>query len=351
MSVRAVVRLLARRRGWQLLLLVAGIGLGFGRYSHLAWGDATLGPDVVRVFWPAARGVAAGGSLYGPGLADNKPPGWLLVNLGSYLTGEYVLVVLLVVGAANGVAAVLLYRWLADAGDARVAVVASLLFLLAVPAVGGHHVGSRPLALAFLLAGLVTASPPARGVAVALATLCNAYAALFVPVYLWVVRRDGDEGWPAVASYLASGAAVAGVAFAAVALVWGVDSMRAALYWSYGLPVAAGVATSPVHEVAVEPGSYAGGAWPVAHPVRWLSYVGTALARLLPLAVLAGVGWRARDRLPPSVGWVLPLALAATLAPFLVRAYEQYWVFVLPFGAVLAAVGLFELAAAADEWA
>jgi len=71
-------------------------------------------------------------------------------------------------------------------------------------------------------------------------------------------------------------------------------------------------------------------------------YVTSALWQLLPVFALAAVGWRCRDRLPwqRRLTRLLALAPLAGLAPFLVRASEQYWLLVLPFLAALAAGGL-----------
>lgn len=332
-----------RRLRWPLVFLVAGLGLGVGRYTDLVWGNAVPNPDFRRMFAPIARGVASGGQLYGPGLADNKPPGWQLVNVGAELTGEHLLAMLLVVGLANGLAAALLWYWLADANGA-VAVAAASLFLLALPVVGGPTVNSRPLAVAALLSGFAAATPAARGGAVAVATLFNAYAAAFVAVFLWLFRRDSAAPRRDAAVFLASGAAVGGLAFAAVGVIWGLDAAYAAAHWSYGLPLPAGVATSAVHPAAVAPGSYLSATWLLTRPSTWLDYVGTVLLQLAPLVALAGAGLAARDRvLSARLARALPVALAAALAPFLVRAYEQYWLVALPFLAALAAAGLADL--------
>ncbi len=329
-------------RGWPLCFLLTGVGLGVGQYSDLVWGNAVPNPDVRRMFRPIAQKVAAGGQLYGPGLADNKPPGWQLVNVAAELTGEYTLAMLLVVGLANGLAAALLYRWLDRAGPRFVAVAAAGLFLLGVPLLGGNTVNSRSLAVPFLLVGLAGARPAVRGASVAGAALVNAYAGVFVVLLLWLVWRDSTRPRRDVATYLATGAAVAAVAFGAVAAGWGVDAALAALHWSYGLPLADGVATGAVHPAAAAPGSYVTATWLLTRPATWLGYVTGVVWQLLPVFALAALGWVGRDRLPwpPALADVLALALVAGLVPFLVRAYEQYWLLALPFLAAFAAGGL-----------
>lgn len=328
---------------WPLVLLSTGLGLGIERYTNLTWGNALPNPDVTRMFYPIAEGVAAGGRLYGPELADNKPPLWQLLNVAAYETGEYTLVLLLCVGVTNGLTAVLLWHWLTRTAKSPIPLLASVLLLLALPLVGGHHINSRPFALLFLVAAFAVSGPMKRGGAVAVATLFNAYAALFVPVVLWCVWRDHSsaDSIGASARYLASGAVVAISVFAGVGLIWGTASVWAALAWSFGLPLSDGVSSSAVHQAADMPHSYLARTWPVSHPVRWLSYGGTVVLQLSVLFVLALVGLSRRPLLGSvELSRTVPVALSVAMLPLLFRTYEQYWILPLPFLATFAALGI-----------
>jgi hypothetical protein len=348
---RVAVGLRIRRFKWPFVFLLTGLGFGLGRYGDLTWGNVAPNPDVVRMFYPIAEAVATGGSLYGPGLGDNKPSGWQLLNVAAYLTGEYTLTMLVVVGVANGLTAILLWRWLDEAGAEGVAVVASILFLLALPLVGGHHINSRPLMVTAVVLGFLAKTPVRRGSAVAVAALFNAYAAAFVIVFLWLVWRTASTPQRAAVRYLATGAFVGVAAFALVGGLWGVDSAAAALHWSYGFPLFDGVATSAIHSDAVVPDSYLADVWLFSEPGRWFAYARAPLFELFALFALAAVGWIHRDRLsgrqlphrPMIVGGV------AALGPLLVRAYEQYWIPVLPFVAVFAATGVVALLEIRDD--
>ncbi|MGZ0747484.1 hypothetical protein [Haloparvum sp. AD34] len=346
---RVVGRLRNGTVAWPLAFLLTGLGLAFGRYGDLRWGNAAPNPDVTRMFYPIASRVASGATLYGPGLADNKPPGWQLANVAAAVAGEYTLGMLLLVGVANGATAALLWYWLDDAGAPGVAVASGVLFLLALPLLGGNTINSRPIMVAFVLLGLVASRPAVRGLAVAAAALVNAYAAAFVPVLLWAVWRDAgrtDGSWVrAVAAYLFAGATLGVGTFAAVGAIWGLEAASAALHWSYGVPLLPGVETSAVHPDATSPGSYLAGTWLITQPGRWLMYTGTVLAQLFPLVPLAWLGWIHRDRLEAAApdAALLALSLAAALFPLLFRSYEQYWLVPLPFVAVLAATGVVAL--------
>lgn len=335
---RPSVRLL-----WPLAFLLTGLGLSIERYTNLTWGNALPNPDVVRMFRPIADGVTSGGRLYGPGLADNKPPGWQLLNVAAYESGDYTLVLLLCVGLANGLTAVLLWYWLSRTVSAPIPALAGVLFLLALALVGGHHINSRPVALLFLVGGLVSTTPVKRGVAVAVATLFNAYAAVFVPVVLWLVWRDSSplDSSSATASYLAAGAVTGLAAFGAVGFVWGSESLWAALAWSYGLTLTDSATTAAVHPAAEVPSSYLARTWLLTHPLRWFSYAGTVGLQLAVVIVPALVGLSRRRRLGSEThSRVATVALGAAALPLLFRTYEQYWILLLPFLAAFAALGI-----------
>lgn len=328
---------------WAGVLLATSLGLSIGRYMDLIWGNEVLNPDATRMFRPIAVGVVEGGTLYGPGLADNKPPGWQLLNVAAHWTGEYVFVMLLCVGVVNGLAAFLLYRWLSRTVDSSVPALASVLLVLSLPLVGGHHINSRPFALLFLLAAFAATTPARRGVAVAFAALFNAYAALFVPVFLWLTWRDAsDSEWlPAARNYLASGAITGGAVFGFVGLIWGTGALLAALGWSYGLPVPDGVATSAVHPAADLPGSYLSQAWVLSHPIRWLMYVVPVVFQLAVVLVAAVVGLMHRRSLGSlELSQTATVGLGVALTPLFFRTYEQYWILPLPFLAAFGALGI-----------
>lgn len=340
---RPVTSRLTSRSLWPAVLLSTGLGLSIERYSNLTWGNALSNPDVSRVFFPIAEGVAAGGRLYGPGLADNKPPVWQLLNVAAYESGEYPLVLLLCVGLANGLTAVLLWHWLSRTARSPIPILASVLFLVTLPLVGGHHINSRPFALLFLVGAFVVTGPVKRGVTMAIATLFNAYTALFVPVVLWRIRRDSYSSGPigASAKYLASGAVTGLTVFGGIGLVWGMESVWAAFAWSFGLPLTEGATTAAVHPAADMPHSYLGQTWLISHPFRWLSYGGTVGLQLAVVFVLALAGLARRPLLGSTdLSQTMTVALGAATLPLFFRTYEQYWILPLPFLATFAALGV-----------
>lgn len=200
---------------------------------------------------------------------------------------------LLAVGVANAAAAILLWHLFDELKISGVGVVAAVLFLLTLPLAGGHHVNSRP----FMLAAFVTKRPAVRGVVVSIGTLFNAYGSVFVIALMWLTWRDTDGSLPAIARYLVASATTAVAVLVVIAIVWSSDAVRAALYWSFGLPVAGGVATSAVHHEAIAPDSYLARSWLVSDPWLWTHYTRTLMLQFLPLLALAGFGWLHRRRI------------------------------------------------------
>lgn len=327
---------------WPVGFLFAALGHGLARFNDLTWGHAQLNPDATRMFLPIARRVASGVPLYGPGVGDNKPPAWHLLNVGAYLSGDYVVVMLIAVGIANGVTAILLWRLLHRADLSGLGVVAGALFLLVLPLVGGQHINSRPFMIAFVLVGFLAQRPAIRGSALAVGTLFNAYGAAFVVALLWITWRDPDVPQSAVVRYLTAGVTTVLVIFGAIAVIWNGDAVRGAVFWSFGLPVVDGVATSAVHPEAVEPGSYLASSWLLTDPLLWIHYTRTLVLQFLPLLLLAGIGWLYGDGIlgDRRVRRVLDGGLLAAFVPLLFRGFEQYWLPVLPFLAVYATVGV-----------
>jgi len=90
------------------VLLAAGLFGGLRRLARRSTGAVSLHPDVRLVWYELAHAVASGTPLYTGVAVDNKPPLFELLNVGAYLTGEYVLTLVLLVGLANGLGAVFL---------------------------------------------------------------------------------------------------------------------------------------------------------------------------------------------------------------------------------------------------
>jgi hypothetical protein len=169
------------------VLLAAGLSGGLRRLARLSAGTVSLHPDVQLVWYDLARAVTSGTPLYTGVAVDNKPPLFELLNVGAYLTGEYVPSLVLLVGLANGLAAVFLWRAAATPGHSRTGALGALLFLLVLPPVDGTVVNVRSLAVAALLFALATRSSVTRGTGVACAVLCSQPAVFVLPV----VAYDG----------------------------------------------------------------------------------------------------------------------------------------------------------------
>lgn len=313
-----------------LLLTNAGLFAGVARLLRIEAGRATVHPDVRLTWRPLARAVAGGTPLYTPGAMDNKPPLFELLNLLAYLSDDYLVVLTLAVGLANGIAATCIWRACSARGHARVGGLGALVFLWTLPLVNGVAVNVRSFAVAFLLFALVSHHPIVRGVGAGCALCVSQHAVFAAPVVAYDGYRTTGRSSAWAGRFLAglSGGVVA--AFATVFALWGTPSLVGA--------VRATVGTAGPYLLAYGPSVWISTAtWTLA----------TARMHLRLPAVLAfalwGGWWVGREATRAST-WGpahLALGLAAALSlPLLVRPFVTYWVYPLPVLSVLAAVGI-----------
>jgi hypothetical protein len=305
------------------------------RYLTVEYGAAERHFDVRVVWEPLAEVVLGGGRLYLGAAVDNKPPLFELLNVALALTGRYYLLFLLLVGLANGAAAVLLYRFLRLRGLGREGVVAGLGFLTAVPLLNGTVVNVRSFALVGVLVALQVRSAWHRGAAIVTATLFSQYAMLAIPVFLYDGLRANDDR-PAGAWTLEfglAGAVVLLLSFGLVALLWGTESATAGVARSFG----------SFFTYSTKQGTTIRS--PLSNPVLWLGYVYDTALRVSFVVIPFLVGlWRVVRNPTPVRTWgfqllLAGLAVALTLSVF-VRALPFYWLLPLPFYAALAAIEL-----------
>jgi hypothetical protein len=313
------------------LLLAAGLFGGLRRLARLSTGEVSLHPDLRLVWSDLAAAVASGTPLYTGVAVDNKPPLFELLNVGAYLTGEYVLALVLLVALANGLAAAFLWQAAAVRGHSRTGALAALLFLLALPLVDGTVVNVRSLAVAGTLFALATRSPTSRGVGVACAVLCSQHAVFALPVvaYDGYVEAGRSRRW--LGRFLVTGALVTTLVYGAVLTVWGWPSLVGAVRATVGSAAPYLLSYGP--SVFVSTGTW----WRYTLRMHLQLWVVLALSLWgLGRAIVA-----MRDR--PLTAWGTPHLLVALLVasslPLVVRPFVTYWLYPLPAIALLGAFG------------
>jgi len=295
----------------------------------------------VRCCWrPLSRAVLSGQPLYVRPAVDNKPPLFELLNLAVAATGQYFFVFFLLVGLANAAAAIFVWRVCDQHGAPRAGLVAGLLFLSTVPVAGGISINVRSFAIAGIVLALTLRHPVARGAAVAAAGMFSQHAVFAIPVlaYLGLRERGARSGVRWFVSFALAGLCVVASSFAVVYAIWGVESLQGALYWTFG------AAESYTTDPAV-PSLIGNTDWWVASLV---DYGMGHLVVLVPAAVVLGLvaledGPRGLLQ-STDVPVVTAALLAASMAlPLLVRAFPVYWLYPMPYLAMLASVGFEQL--------
>jgi hypothetical protein len=312
-----------------LLLVDAGLFAGVARLLRLSAGRATVHPDVRLVWRPLARAVAGGTPLYTAGAMDNKPPLFELLNVLAY-RGEYLVVLTLAVGLANGVAAACIWRACATRGHARVGGLGALLFLWTLPLVDGTAVNVRSFAVAGILLALVSRHPVARGLGVGCACCVSQHAVFAASVVAYDGYRAADRSPAWLGRFLAALSTVFLAAFGTVFAVWGAPSLAGAVHATVG--------TAGPYLL-----SYGPSVW-VSTATWTLATVRMHLRLWSLLAFALWGGWLIRRRVARAGTWGpahLALGLLVALGlPLAVRPFVTYWVYPLPVVSVLAAVGI-----------
>lgn len=287
--------------------------------------------DAREVWYPLARAVSSGASLY-TAVPDNKPPLFQFLNLLVYATGEYVVVFTLLLALANVLTAVLVYRLCVTRDLGGVGLVASTLFLLVTPLGWAQKINPRQFAIVGVLAALLLPGAVAAGVAVAVAGLFTQYAALSIPVVLWLRFRENRLTRGYVSRFGASGLVVVAAAFVAVGVIWtpsaAIDGVRQSV-------LASG------QYVTSQPDS------PTAAPRLWIRKVLGFTLVVLPVMLFAGVGLLTElghfDSLSPRRTdlVVTCVALASIFSvQYVARAGGVYMLLLLPFLSILAGLGI-----------
>ncbi|GAA0255423.1 hypothetical protein ACFFQF_16635 [Haladaptatus pallidirubidus] len=326
--------------------LLLGVLETMNQYARIQSGAQQPHVDVRCCWRPLAEAVIAGKPIYVRPAVDNKPPLFELLNIAVAATGQYLLVFFVLVGLANAVIAILLWRICAQHDASRVGLVAGLLFLTSVPAAGGTMVNVRSFAIAGILLSLSVNNPIACGTSIAVAGLFSQHAVFAIPALAYDRLRelDRETGVKWLASFSLAGIGVVAVTFAFVYAVWGQASFHGAIYWSFG--AAEKYTTNPVVPSLIGDTSQ----WMDALYREALKHLGL----IVPAVIVVQLTLSARDAERPALSTNAPILTTALLAlsmtlPLFVRAYRAYWLYPLPFLALLASIGYQEFFKVATE--
>lgn len=306
------------------------------RYFRIVAGNQRTHVDVRCCWKPLADAVLAGKPIYVRPAVDNKPPLFELLNVAVAATGEYLLVFFVLIGIANACSAILLWQICAERNASRVGLMAGLLFLSSVPATGGTVINVRSFAIAGILLSLWVKDPFARGAIVAAAGLFSQHAVFAIPVLAYdsISALDRDSRLQCLSKFVVGGVGVVAISFAFVYAVWGATSFDGALYWSFG--AAKKYTTNPVVPSLIGDTS------------RWMAalYRGSIkhLFLIVPAIIVVQLAATERGLKRMLRSTNAPLVTTAFLAlsmaiPLFVRAYRAYWLYPLPFIALLASIG------------
>jgi len=318
---------------------LTAIGLSFlvflqllQRYLNITNGGSEWSWDV-RVIWAQlAAYVADGVPLYVLPAVDNKPPLWKLITVG--LMNNFPRGILLVAVAVANVALVLGVFTL---GKRRygywTASFISLLLVGALPSAAGLEYQPHNFAAALIVFGVIASGSFATGMSLGAASMFVQYGGLALPALLLKVHRENGLGRESLVRFWTGFASVLIPSFLAVTAIWGWESLRGALYWTFVAPVGYVLGRS-----SAEP-PYSGQSTqysPIHNPVYWGDLVLDFVLRNAFIVLPAvGVGALIAIRRNSDTEIVDVVAVGCLLTPLLVRGLPHYWLFPLPFMCLL----------------
>jgi hypothetical protein len=287
-----------------------------------------------NVWFPMAETVFDGDDLY-LDQWDNKPPLFQFLNLAVYSTGAYVPAFFLLLGAANGLTAVLIWRFCRYFEQSTVGLIAAIIFLGTLPIANGLQIDPRQFANVALFVALLTSRALIAGVAIAVAGLFTQFSVLAIPVVLLVARlRDRLTGRWFVTFGLA-GVATVGLSFAAVSMVWGPTAAEAGFRYSF-------------FSFSQYVGGYVErGIGLLGSPIGWGFYQYDLVVTNVFWVVLIIVGLttlvNSTSRRRRNLVLVSVVATVLLMLPRVIRSGNVYLMLPLPFISILAAFGLVRL--------
>lgn len=291
--------------------------------------------NVVNVWQPFVKEVVAGGQLY---IAhwDNKPPLFQFVNIFAELTGSYHLTFYVLLGIANGIGVLLLWRVTDRYTTYGVGLIAAFLWLSILPTVS-TQIDPRQFALLFIFAALLVESPFLAGVSIATGGLFAQFTAFAIPGVLLVRLYDTRD-------FGTAGLTVKRVGI----FMLGATLMTIGVYLSVALLWSTEAAITAIEYTIFDAGSYVNqynerGLSLFGDPIAWvykeyrlLSQRHLEIGGLLvgTVAILKGVA-----RIDQSIGYGFIVIAIGLLLQTTVRTAPIYGLLWIPFALIITSIG------------
>lgn len=306
-----------------LLLAIALVMAALaGAFSGSVW---SLGDT--EIFLRMAELIASGGTPY-VDFKDPKPPLIFFLLAAPQALGIGMPGGLLLAAIANfaSAALVLTIGWRLYGRSAGL--LAGLLFAVNAAWAEGYFPLTEPFSLAFVLFSIYLIMFGDRhryllaGLSAGLAIGFKQYALLLLPLAALYTFRKGEL--KALVPYLAGAMLPLAVIFSAIFLAYGNHAGTESLYWSFG--IAPGYFSE---------GSVGGVAtYNFNDPVDAAVWAWVELSLFAPLLLMAVAGAAAGERRPENE--LFAIAAVAFAATLIIRPFLHYWMYALPFLALLA---------------
>jgi hypothetical protein len=284
--------------------------------------------DAQDHFIPLAEAVLSGTPLYISPAVDNKPPLGTGIHIFILATEQYELVYPLLVGVVNALIAIIIFQHVYQSQSVRQGAVASLLYIGFLPMINADHVGIRVFGMLMLVSAVFKLKrPETRGLALGFGGMFTQYLIFAVPVIMYIQYKENREGFHIWAGKFVFGNAVAVLlTYGSVFVIWGKDSLLNSIEYSIFSVISYTGRVSSYQQAS-----------PTTNPISWGGNIFHIFVLLFVITIPATVMFIQFFRRKNTAAYLrnsflLTLAMAV---PFLVRSFPVYWIYVLPWLAIV----------------
>lgn len=317
------------------------------RYAHIAYGQASWGLDVDAVWANVATDVANGIPIYVAPAVDNKPPLWQFIYIG-ILNNMHRPGLFLVAFGGNTLMVCCVYLLAKKRYGYWIGVFSALLLVGMLPAVNGFNPKPHNIASGIIIFGMLfSGSGRTLGASLGVASMFVQYSGLALPAYLLQLRREHGLTKGSLTDFFGAFLTAVAMPFAAIAMIWGRESVIGALYWTFISPLG--------YVLGLEGGNptYSGGTARFSLLYNfdyWIDFMmGFVLQHVFIIIPAIGVTLVTLSHRRDRPEFTDVVAGGILLTPFLVRAFPQYWLFSAPFLCLLTGKFLYDVNLTAQQ--
>jgi len=310
------------------------------RFMNIRLGSESWAHNLTAIWSNIAADVAQGIPLYVVPAADNKPPVWnfLFVSTIQNLPRPVLLIIPFIgnVLLISGVYYLSIRRYGFWVGGP-----VTLLLLGILPTIDAFLIQPTSFTAGLIVWGIFFGGSATSGFFLGFCSMFHQYGGFALPVFLLKLHREGGLTKQRLMRFIGGFLTTIVIPFMIVAMIWGWESLKGAIYWTFISPIGYILGrpeAEPVYTSASTQASL------LHNPLNWgdlmLDVILPSVHIIIPATVI-GVYVLLKSRQEPEL--IDVTAMTFLLLPLLVRGFPRYWLLAIPFMCLLTGKFLIEL--------